>query len=63
LWVAGQLLDEWVVEDHLPTAKLDGGSSTARILSGAALRTGDEIRTEGVPDGGDPAAIDYVGIY
>jgi hypothetical protein len=26
------------------------------------LRPGDEIRIEGVPDGGEPAAIDYVEI-
>ena len=60
LLVAGQLVDAWVANDHLPTQKLDGSSSTERTISGIALRPGDEIRIEGVPDGGELAAIDYV---
>jgi hypothetical protein len=30
--------------------------------SGIALRPGDVIRIEGVPDAGEPAALDYVEI-
>jgi alpha-glucuronidase len=62
LWVGNQLLDEWAAGDHVPTRKIDGSSSTRRTVSGLALRPGDLIRIEGTPDGGDPAAIDYIEI-
>jgi hypothetical protein len=32
------------------------------VISGIALRGGDEIRIEGMPDGGETAALDYVEI-
>jgi len=62
VWVGNQLVGEWLADDHLPTAKLDGSSSTRHTIGGVALRTGDEIRIEGMPDGGELAAIDYVEI-
>lgn len=62
LFVAGRQVDAWAADNHLPTRKLDGSSSTTRTLSGIAFRRGDEIRIEGNPDGGDRAAIDYVEI-
>jgi alpha-glucuronidase len=61
LWVANQLVDEWAATDlRLPTRKIDGSSSSRRTVSGIALRPGDEIRLEGLPDGGETAAIDYI---
>jgi len=60
LWVANQLVDEWAATDHVPTRRVDGSSSARRTVSGIALRPGDEIRIEGLPDGGETAAIDYV---
>jgi alpha-glucuronidase len=62
LLVNGQLLDEWAAADHLPTEKIDGTSSSLRSVYGVALRTGDEIRVEGSPDGGESAALDYIEI-
>jgi hypothetical protein len=32
------------------------------VISGIALRPGDAIRIEGVPDEDDPAALDYAEI-
>ncbi len=58
--VGGQTLDEWQAADHIPTRKLDSSSSTRRTIPGVALRTGDEIRIEGVPDNGERAALDYI---
>jgi alpha-glucuronidase len=58
--VDNQKIDEWTAADHLPTAKIDGSSSTRRTIPGVTLRTGDEIRIEGTPDGGEKAAVDYV---
>lgn len=40
----------------------DGTSSTRRVVTGIALRPGDEIRLEGFPDGGEDAAFDYIEI-
>lgn len=62
VWVANQLVDEWSAADRFPARKLDGAASCRRVINGIALRPGDEIRIEGVPDSGDPAAIDYVEI-
>jgi alpha-glucuronidase len=60
LSIGDQLIDEWAAADHLPTRKIDASSSTRRLISGVALRPGDQIRVEGVPDGGEAAAIDYI---
>ena len=62
LVVGTQVVDHWTADEHLPTVTLDGASSTRRIVSGIALRPGDEIRIEGTPDGGDTAALDYLEI-
>jgi alpha-glucuronidase len=62
VFVGAQLIDEWAADDNLPTRKIDSTSSSRRVISGIALRPGDEIRIEGVPDGGEPAALDYVEI-
>jgi alpha-glucuronidase len=62
LFVAGQLVDQWVADDHLPSSKPDAHSSTRRVVTGLALRAGDEIRIEAVADGGEAAGIDYVEI-
>jgi alpha-glucuronidase len=62
LRVAGQVIDEWPADLLLPTTKLDSTSSTRRVVHGVALRPGDEIRIEGRPDGGEPAALDYIEI-
>ena len=62
LWVDRQLIDSWVASDRVPTQRLDGTSSTQRTVEGIALRPGDEIRIEGIPDGGERAALDYVEI-
>jgi alpha-glucuronidase len=59
VFVAGQLVDEWVADDNLPTKKPDGSSSTLRKIPGLALRPGDEIRIEGVADGNENAPLDY----
>jgi alpha-glucuronidase len=62
VWVGNQLVDEWSATDRLPARKLDASSSTRRVISGIALRPGDEIRIEGIPEGREMAALDYVEI-
>ena len=60
VFVNDQPIDQWTAADHLPTQKLDGTSSTRRTVSGIALRPGDRIRIEGMPDAQETAALDYV---
>jgi len=62
LLLNGSVVEEWLAGDRLPTQKLDGTSSSLRILPGVALQRGDEIRIEGFPDGGESAALDYLEI-
>ena len=62
VFLGAQLIDEWAADDNLPTRKIDSTSSSLRVIHGIALRPGDEIRIEGVPDGAEPAALDYVEI-
>lgn len=63
LFVAGQLVDEWLASDSLPTRKIDAHSSTRRSIAGLALRRGDEIRIEGQAQGDGNAALDYVELH
>jgi hypothetical protein len=60
--VGAQLIDEWAADLRLPSARLDSTTSTRRSIAGIALRAGDEIRIEGIPDGGEVAALDYLEI-
>ena len=65
VFVNGQLIDEWKADLNTPAvriAKIDSSSSTRREIRGIALRKGDEIRIEGEPDKGEPAALDYIEI-
>jgi alpha-glucuronidase len=59
-YIGGQLVDEWTAADRLPTAKIDSSSSTRRTVPGIALRPGDRIRIEGMPNAGEVAALDYI---
>jgi alpha-glucuronidase len=60
--VGDKEVDEWVADDYLPATKPGGDSSTRRRITGVALRPGDTIRIEGVPDGEEHAALDYIEI-
>jgi alpha-glucuronidase len=62
LLVGNQLIDEWTAADRLPTRRIDASSSARRIVTGIALRPGDEITIEGLRDGGESAALDYIEI-
>ena len=62
LLVNGEQVEQWVASDRLPTQRIDGSSSSLRIVSGVALKPGDEISIEGSADGGESAALDYIEI-
>src|SRR5580704_4544101 len=61
--VGDRVVDEWVADDHLPATKPGGDSSTRRRIFGLALLPGENIRIEGVPDGEEHAALDYIEIH
>jgi alpha-glucuronidase len=62
LFIGSQMVDEWAADASVPQrrTKVDSSSSTRRTVAGIALRKGDEIRIEGIPDGAEHAAIDYI---
>jgi alpha-glucuronidase len=61
--VNDQVVDQWVADDHLPAAKIGADSSTRRHITGLALRSGDQIRIEGIPDRDEHAALDYLELH
>jgi alpha-glucuronidase len=46
----------------LPATRIGGDSSTRRRVHGVSLKSGDEIRIEGTPDGKEQAPLDYLEI-
>lgn len=55
-------VDDWSAADLLPAKTIGGDSSTRRRIRNISLRNGDEIRIEGIPNGGEFAGLDYVEI-
>jgi alpha-glucuronidase len=66
IFVGSQLVDEWKadlnVAPRMPAMRIDSTSSTRRVIHSVALRSGDEIRIVGAPNGREPAAVDYIEI-
>ena len=60
--VGDQLVSEWTAADRVPTRRVDSSSSARRLIEGVALRPGDQIQVEGIPDAGETAALDYIEI-
>jgi len=58
--VNGREVAQWTADEHRPSQALDADTSVRRTLPPVALKPGTEITIEGRPDGGDPAALDYV---
>ncbi len=62
LFVNAQPEDEWPADLILPAVEPNGDSSTRHRTKGLALRPGDTIRIEGIPEGGERAPLDYIEI-
>mgnify|MGYP001600730932 FL=1 len=66
LLLNGRPIAHWAADNTLPPAvsdkKLDGQTSTRFTLSGARLAPGDMLTLRGVPDGVEPAPVDYIEI-
>ena len=59
-FVGDRLVDHWVADDQLPSTKIGADSSKRRRIEGLELHAGEQIRIEGIPDGDEHAALDYV---
>jgi alpha-glucuronidase len=62
LFANDQRIDSWAADDHLPSDRMNGHTSTRRTISDVKLREGDVLKIVGHPDGGEPAPLDYVEI-
>jgi alpha-glucuronidase len=58
--VDGKPISTWAGDAALPSRRPNGDNSTRFTARGLALKPGDVIGVEGMPDGSDPAALDYV---
>ncbi|HKW18019.1 MAG TPA: alpha-glucuronidase family glycosyl hydrolase [Terriglobales bacterium] len=62
LLVNDREVGSWVADDHLPSDKMNGHTSTRYVIAGVELTPGDGVKIEGTPDGSEPAPLDYVEI-
>jgi len=60
LSVNGKQAAEWTADAELPSRRPHGDNSIRRTVRGVELKAGDVLQVEGVPDGKDAAALDYV---
>ena len=60
LFVNDRQIDSWKADDHLPSNKMNGHTSTRRTAEGIELKPGDVVKIIGHPDGGEPAPLDYI---
>jgi alpha-glucuronidase len=60
LTVNGKPAATWAADATLPSRRPHGDNSTRRTIQNVELKSGDVLRVEGVPDGADPAAFDYI---
>jgi alpha-glucuronidase len=60
--IGNKVIAEWTAADRVPTRKIDSSSSALRVIEGIPLKAWAEIRIEGMPDGGETAALDYLEI-
>jgi alpha-glucuronidase len=53
-------IDSWAADDHLPSDKMNGHTSTRHTTMGVELKPGSVVKIVGHPDAGEPAPLDYV---
>jgi alpha-glucuronidase len=62
LKIDGQPAASWRAGATLPSSRPNGDNSTRYTIPNIDLKPGDTISIEGVPDGSDPAVLDYIEI-
>ncbi|MBV8515005.1 MAG: glucosiduronase [Acidobacteria bacterium] len=62
LLLNGKEISHWIANNQLPATKIGADAATLRNIANITLHPGDEIRIEGIPDGDEPAGLDYIEI-
>ena len=62
LSVNGKTIAGWSADATLPSRRPNGDNSTRYTARNVALAPGDTLRVDAIPDGSDPAALDYIEI-
>jgi len=60
LFVNDRSIGTWAADDHLPSDKMNGHTSTRHLTEGVELHSGDVLKILGRPGGGEPAPLDYI---
>jgi len=60
LFVNDGSIGTWAADDHLPSDKMNGHTSTRHVFERVPLHSGDRLRIVGRPDGSEQAPLDYV---
>jgi alpha-glucuronidase len=60
VFVNDKLADEWVSDDRLPSAQMNGHTSTRHVTPNVNLQPADVVKIVGHPDSGEPAPLDYL---
>jgi alpha-glucuronidase len=58
--INGKHTASWQANATLPSRRPNGDNSARHTIQDVDLKPGDSIRVDGVPDGTDPAALDYI---
>lgn len=59
-YLDNKAIASWKADNTLPSDKMNGDTSTRYTIPSVMLRTGDTLKIEGHPNGGEPAPLDYV---
>jgi alpha-glucuronidase len=57
-----QPISAWTADATLPSRRPNGDNSTRHTVRDIDLKSGDRLRVDGIPDGSDPAALNYIEI-
>jgi alpha-glucuronidase len=60
LFVNDRSIGTWAADDHLPSDRMNGHTSTRHVMENVQLHSGDVVKIVGRPDDGEPAPLDYV---
>jgi len=60
LLVDDHAIDSWAADDHLPSDRMNGHTSTRHTTTGVELKPGSVVKIVGHPDAGEPAPLDYL---
>ncbi len=63
VFVGERQIDEWRADGTFPGREPSADSSVRHRIKGVKLRTGDVIRVEGIPYGGERAPLDYIEVF